>query len=101
MDDDKYDQYDWFQVLHVLELTSSLRLKPSGVLVGLCVFHNEKTPSLHFWLKSKRFQCHGCGEGGGIVDFVILYNNISEHPDVRKEELENFFSKISGPYSSS
>lgn len=98
-EEDKYEQYDWWQVLHVLGLLHPMRLKQSGVLVGLCPFHNEKTPSIHFWLKSKRFKCHGCGEGGSIVDFVILYNNISPHPDIRKEELENFFAKISGPYA--
>lgn len=39
-----------------------------------CPFHKEKTPSLS--LKENKFKCFGCGAGGDIYDFTMLYFNI-------------------------
>lgn len=41
-------------------------------MMMLCVFHQEKTPSLCLW-PSGRFLCHGCGAEGDMVDFVAQY----------------------------
>ncbi|HEX2892273.1 CHC2 zinc finger domain-containing protein [Vineibacter terrae] len=39
--------------------------------VGLCPFHNEKTPS--FWVVNRKrfFHCFGCGASGDVIDFVM------------------------------
>jgi DNA primase len=37
--------------------------------VGLCPFHDEKTPSL-FIFPDNHFKCFGCGEHGDVIDFV-------------------------------
>ena len=39
--------------------------------VGLCPFHQEKTPSFHVNAERGFFHCFGCKESGGAVDFVI------------------------------
>lgn len=37
--------------------------------VGLCPFHNEKTPS--FSVKNNKFTCFGCGVYGDAIDFYM------------------------------
>ena len=36
----------------------------------LCVFHQEKTPSLHFDLALNRYHCFGCNKSGDVISFV-------------------------------
>lgn len=103
--DSKYFMYDWDQILHTLGILGSFKKRDSGVLVGLCVFHNEKRPSLLLYPfskhSSKHYHCYGCGAHGSPIEFVLEYKGISNIPDIQKEELKNFFSKISVHYSSS
>src|SRR6266511_3188806 len=47
------------------------RLRKSGSrLVGLCPFHQEKTPSFGVSPDRGTFKCFGCGEGGDAIAFV-------------------------------
>jgi DNA primase len=47
------------------------RLRRSGARhVGLCPFHQEKTPSFSVSPEKGFFYCHGCGKGGDVVSFV-------------------------------
>jgi DNA primase len=39
--------------------------------VGLCPFHQEKTPSFHVNAERGFFHCFGCKESGGAVDFMM------------------------------
>lgn len=39
-------------------------------LAGLCPFHAEKTPSFTVNEDKGVFYCHGCHEGGDVIDFV-------------------------------
>jgi DNA primase len=39
--------------------------------VGLCPFHNEKTPSFHVSPSKQFFYCYGCKKHGNVIDFVI------------------------------
>lgn len=34
---------------------------------GLCPFHEDTDPSLHYWKKNGIFHCFGCGFGGDVV----------------------------------
>lgn len=45
-------------------------------LVGLCPFHNEKTPSFTVYPESGSFYCFGCGKGGDIFTFTSLAENL-------------------------
>ena len=38
--------------------------------VGLCPFHEEKTPSFTVNEEKGVFYCHGCGEGGDVIVFI-------------------------------
>ncbi len=45
-------------------------------LVGLCPFHNEKTPSFTVYPENGSFYCFGCGAGGDVFTFTKLINNL-------------------------
>lgn len=53
-------------------------LKRSGSsYVGLCPFHNEKTPSFNVNAEGQYFHCFGCGVGGDVIGFMMKYSNYS------------------------
>lgn len=57
---------------------SHVHLKKSGAsFMGLCPFHNEKTPSFSVHPGKQVFHCFGCGEGGNVLTFLMKYENYS------------------------
>ncbi|MEW6061024.1 MAG: DNA primase [Bacteroidota bacterium] len=57
---------------------SFVRLKKRGKdYVGLCPFHNEKTPSFTVSATKQLFYCFGCHRGGDVVKFVMEYDKAS------------------------
>ena len=69
-----------------------VKLKKQGTSkVGLCPFHNEKTPSFNIFGKTNRFKCFGCGKSGDSIDFVALMDNLGFVEAVKKvAALSNF-----------
>ena len=63
----------------IVELISTyIPLKRSGRnFKALCPFHGEKTPSFMISPQKQIFHCFGCGEGGGIIQFLMLYEKVS------------------------
>jgi DNA primase len=61
------------QVTDIVELIGrTVRLKRSGKgFVGLCPFHQEKTPSFHVDPGKQLFRCFGCKKSGTAIDFVM------------------------------
>ncbi len=54
-----------------------VKLKRSGrYLMGLCPFHNEKTPSFSVSPDKQIFYCFGCGAGGTVVNFIMRNENL-------------------------
>jgi DNA primase len=45
--------------------------------IGLCPFHNEKTPSFCVSPEKKLFHCFGCGEGGNAISFLMKIENLA------------------------
>ncbi len=59
-------------------------LKKRGAnLLGLCPFHNEKTPSFNVNPARNIYKCFGCGKAGGPLQFLIDYQQLS-YPDALK-----------------
>jgi DNA primase len=53
-----------------------VQLKKRGVnLIGLCPFHNEKTPSFNVNVARNIFKCFGCGKGGTAVNFIMEHEH--------------------------
>ncbi len=53
-------------------------LKKRGVnYLGLCPFHNEKTPSFTVSPAKGIFKCFGCGKGGNSVNFIMELEHLS------------------------
>ena len=52
-------------------------------LVGLCPFHNEKTPSFTVYPDSQSFYCFGCGAGGEVISFIRRAENLDYYEAVK------------------
>lgn len=53
--------------------SSKVQAKAGGrFVIGLCCFHEERTPSLHGYYESERFICYGCQRGGSKEDFARI-----------------------------
>lgn len=56
---------------------SYIDLKRRGKnLVGLCPFHNEKTPSFTVYPETTSYYCFGCGAGGEVISFIRNIENL-------------------------
>ncbi|MCI8622849.1 MAG: DNA primase [Provencibacterium sp.] len=65
-------------------VSSYVRLQRRGrVSVGLCPFHNEKTPSFTVYPDNQSFYCFGCGAGGDAITFVRRAENLDYPEAVR------------------
>lgn len=64
--------------MDIVELVGEyVHLKKSGSNhVGLCPFHNEKTPSFTVSESKQFFHCFGCGEGGDGLAFIMKRENL-------------------------
>ncbi len=51
--------------------------------LGLCPFHNEKTPSFTVSPAKQFFKCFGCGEGGTVFNFLLKKEGLSFSEAVR------------------
>ncbi len=59
-------------------------LKSKGnTMVGLCPFHNEKTPSFTVYLDTQSYYCFGCSNGGDCVTFIKNIENLDYGEAVR------------------
>ena len=59
-------------------------LKRRGVnLIGLCPFHNEKTPSFTVSPAKNLCKCFGCGKGGNPVHFIMEHEQLSYYDALR------------------
>jgi len=63
-------------IVQVVSEHVSLRRSGRG-FVGLCPFHQEKTPSFHVHPERQFFHCFGCGAGGDVIRFVMLIRGLS------------------------
>ncbi len=58
--------------------------KAGSAWKGLCPFHQEKTPSFNVRADPPIFHCFGCGEGGDVFKFAMLYERLTFPEAVEK-----------------
>lgn len=59
-------------------ISDTVKLKKSGRnYMGLCPFHNEKSPSFSVSQDKQIYKCFGCGEAGNVITFVMKTKNLS------------------------
>ena len=56
--------------------------------IGLCPFHQEKTPSFTVNEEKQFFKCFGCGKGGNVYKFLMYKDNLTFPESV--EQVANF-----------
>ncbi len=97
----------------IVDLVSEfVTLKKTGKnFVGLCPFHQEKTPSFSVSPEKNIAKCMSCGEGGNPINFFRKIKNISfeeaaselairagievKKTNVRKDPYENYYALMS------
>ena len=69
-------------------------LKKRGVnFLGLCPFHNEKTPSFTVSPSKEIFKCFGCGKVGNSVNFVMEHEHLT-YPEALKYLAKKYHIEI-------
>lgn len=69
-------------------------LKKRGVnLLGLCPFHNEKTPSFTVSPAKGIYKCFGCGAAGNTVNFVMQHEQYT-YPEALRFLAEKYNIEI-------
>src|SRR6056297_1800361 len=70
------------RIIETAEITDVIQdfvnLKKRGTnYLGLCPFHNEKTPSFTVSPSKGIFKCFGCGKGGNVINFIMEHEHLS------------------------
>ena len=75
-----------FDNIDIVSLVSEyVKLEKRGQnYLGLCPFHNEKTPSFTVSPEKRIAHCFGCGKGGNIFQFLSLIENITYNQAIVK-----------------
>jgi DNA primase len=67
----------------VVEQYVDLRRSGAYRKVGLCPFHNDKTPSFTIFQTDEHFYCFGCREYGDVIKFIRLVEDLTFKQAVR------------------
>ncbi len=57
--------------------------KRGSSMIGLCPFHNEKTPSFHVSPAKGIFKCFGCGKAGNSLKFIMEHEHFTYPEAIR------------------
>lgn len=68
--------FDMAQIVDVVEDFVNLKRRGSN-MIGLCPFHDEKTPSFTVSPAKNLCKCFGCGKGGNPVNFIMEHEGLS------------------------
>jgi len=75
-------------------ISEFVTLKKRGVnLLGLCPFHNEKTPSFTVSPSKGIYKCFGCGKAGNSVNFIMEHEHYT-YPEALKFLAKKYFIEI-------
>ena len=97
-DDKKEEIRDTADIVEVVG--DYVRLKKSGNgFVGLCPFHDEKTPSFHVTPRLGIYKCFGCGESGDVYSFIMEMEGVA-FPDAMRTLAERYGIDLPQPEES-
>ena len=66
-------------------ISAYVRLKKRGKnFIGLCPFHQEKTPSFNVNVQKQIWHCFGCGKGGDVFSFLMEIDKVT-FPEALKD----------------
>ncbi|OFY83454.1 MAG: DNA primase [Bacteroidetes bacterium RIFCSPLOWO2_12_FULL_35_15] len=84
-----------FEAARVEEVVADyVTLKKRGVnLIGLCPFHDEKTPSFYVSPAKGIYKCFGCGKGGHAINFLMDKEQLS-YPDALRSLAKKYNIRI-------
>ncbi|WP_102026998.1 DNA primase [Salirhabdus sp. Marseille-P4669] len=70
---------------NIVEVISDyVQLKKQGRnYLGLCPFHNEKSPSFSVSPDKQIFRCFGCGKGGNVITFIMEVEGVPFYEAIR------------------
>src|ERR1700760_1409982 len=65
--------------IDIIEIVGSfVKLKTRGInYLGLCPFHNEKSPSFTVSSTKEIYKCFGCGRSGNAISFLMEHEKYS------------------------
>ena len=63
-------------MVEIVSAHTDLKRAGGGRYMGLCPFHEERSPSFSVNANDKLYHCFGCGVGGDVFDFVMSIENI-------------------------
>ena len=74
-----------FNTAQIVNVVSDfVTLKKRGVnYVGLCPFHDDKTPSFYVSPSKNICKCFACGEGGTAVQFIMKHEQVAYYDALR------------------
>ena len=82
---------DAAQIMDVV--SDFVTLRKRGVnYVGLCPFHNDKTPSFYVSPAKGLCKCFACGKGGNAVHFIMEHEQMS-YPEALRYLAKSTISK--------
>ena len=90
--DDKVKILEAAQIVDVVGAFVPLK-KRGANYIGLCPFHNEKTPSFNVNPARGIFKCFGCGEGGDSVSFLMKHEHYT-YPEALRWLAERYHIHI-------
>jgi len=73
---DKEEIRDRSDIIEIIGNVVALK-KKGRTWLGLCPFHQEKTPSFNVDPVFRSYKCFGCGESGDVFSFVQKYENMT------------------------
>jgi DNA primase len=73
--------------------------KRGSSLIGLCPFHNEKTPSFNVSVSKGIYKCFGCGMAGDSVKFIMDHEKYS-YPEALRFLAKKYHIEIEEEVSS-
>ncbi len=63
-------------MVEIVSAQTDLKRAGGGRYMGLCPFHDERSPSFSVNATDKLYHCFGCGVGGDLFEFVMSTENL-------------------------